>query len=107
LSFSIGLHNKDLNLLKKIQSYFGLGHLSKSGLELTKYRVQSVNDLRVIINHFDKYPLITEKQKDYLLFKRVVNLINNKEHLTIEGLLQILAIKARAASEVSSVVLAT
>ena len=58
------------------------------------YLVQSIKDLAVIINHFDKYSLITKKQADYLLFKMAVNLINNKEHLTMEGLPKFVAIKA-------------
>lgn len=41
-----------------------------------------------------KYPLITQKYADYLLFKQAVLLILNKEHLTLEGLEKIVAIKA-------------
>jgi hypothetical protein len=38
-----------------------------------------------IIDFFDKYPLITQKLADYLLFKQVFEMIKNKEHLTIKG----------------------
>lgn len=48
----------------------------------------------MIIDHFDKYPLLTQKQADFKLFKQVVELMNRKEHLTIEGLHKIVAIKA-------------
>ena len=58
------------------------------------YRVNSVENLLVILNHFDKYPLITQKCADLQLFKQVVMLIRNKEQLTMEGLQKILAIKA-------------
>lgn len=58
------------------------------------YSVQSIKDLAVIIDHFDKYPLITKKGADYLLFKMAVNLMKNKEHLTMEGLRKIVAIRA-------------
>jgi len=47
-----------------------------------------------VIKHFDKYPLISFKLADYLLFKEVVNMIQLKEHLTVEGLEKIVAIKA-------------
>jgi len=47
-----------------------------------------------IIPHFDKYPLKTKKFSDYLLFKKVVGMMRQKEHLTIEGLHKIVAIKA-------------
>lgn len=32
--------------------------------------------------YFDKYPLISQKWVDYILFKDAILLIKNKEHLT-------------------------
>jgi hypothetical protein len=61
---------------------------------MIQYRVSSVKDLQVVIDHFDKYPLITQKLADYLLFKRAFELVKRKEHLTTKGLKQIVAIKA-------------
>ena len=46
------------------------------------------------MNHFDKYPLLTNKQSDYLLFKQVVNDMEKGKHLTVEGLNKIVSIKA-------------
>lgn len=59
-----------------------------------QFRVSSIKDLKMIIKHFDSYPLITNKQADFLLFKQAVNLIENKEHLTHKGLLELVGIKA-------------
>jgi hypothetical protein len=42
----------------------------------------------------DKYPLITQKQANFELFKQVVEMLSHKEHLTIEGIHKIIAIKA-------------
>ena len=94
-SFEIVLTKKDLFVLKKIKSYFGVGgyYISRTNSSYVYY-VQSIKDLAVIINHFDKYPLITQKRADYLLFKMAVNLIKNKQHLTKEGLGKIVGIKA-------------
>lgn len=64
LSFQIGslLHEKDLALLKLINSYFDVGSITKLGKESSfQYRVQSIKDLKVIVAHFDNYPLITQK----------------------------------------------
>lgn len=58
------------------------------------YYVSSVKELNKIIHHFDKYPLATQKQADYELFKQALKIIESKEHLTQEGLRKILAIKA-------------
>jgi sRNA-binding regulator protein Hfq len=93
-SFSLVLHKKDLRILYSIKKYFRVGNVFSRKDDTCVYLVQSVKDLAVIIDHFDKYPLITQKQADYLLFKMAVSLINNKEHLKEEGLRKILAIKA-------------
>jgi hypothetical protein len=80
-------------LLEQIKSYFGVGEIYKQGEDAHVYRVSSVKDLAVIVRHFDKYPLITQKQADYLLFKRAFEIISRKEHLTEDGLRKIVAIK--------------
>ena len=95
LVFKITLHQRDKALLERIKSYFcDVGSIYKNGPQTIEYKVHSIKDLLIIIEHFDKYPLITKKQIDYLLFKQVFNLINEKEHLTIEGLQKIIAIKS-------------
>jgi len=95
--FQIELSKKDLDLLKKIKSFFGVGNIIErkmSGRESIKYRIQSIKDLKVIINHFDKYQIISKKRSDYELFKKAINCINEKKHLTIEGVREIVSIKA-------------
>jgi LAGLIDADG endonuclease len=93
--FQISLHVRDLPLLLKIQRYFGgIGSVSVSG-NLAFYSVSSVKDLvKFIIPHFFKYPLLTQKGADFILFKQVVELMENRAHLTIEGFNKIIAIKA-------------
>ena len=44
--------------------------------------------------HLEKYPLLTQKAADFILFKETVELMNTKAHLYIEGLNQIVNIKA-------------
>jgi hypothetical protein len=51
-------------------------------------------ELLILIEHFDKYPLITKKAKDFLCFKKAIFLIKNKEHLTKQGLLKLVSLKA-------------
>ena len=92
--FSIALHNKDITILEAIQRTFKVGKIYKHGINSMQYRVSSLKDLQVILEHFDQYPLITKKQEDYLLFKQAINLIINKEHLSFTGLLKLVSIKA-------------
>lgn len=93
-SFQIGLHVKDLPLLEQIQSYFGVGKITKLGAESVQFRATSLEDLIIIVKQFDGYPLLTRKQSDYLLFKEVINLMKEGKHLTLEGLKRIVSIKA-------------
>jgi len=52
-------------------------------------------DLRVVLDYFDRYPLITHKLGDYKLFKQAFHIMDNKEHLTIEGIKALVGIKAK------------
>ena len=96
LVFSISLKKADKAILDRIQCFFGVGKIKYGKNDDTfSYYVSNIKDLReVIIPHFLKYPLITQKQADFELFKSVAELINNKEHLTIEGLQKIVNIRA-------------
>lgn len=95
-SFSIELHGKDLALLKQVQSFFAVGSIrvrTKNGCVV--YSVYSLEALtNIIIPHFNKYPLLTQKRADFYLFKSVIELMNKKEHLTMEGLHKIVSIRA-------------
>jgi hypothetical protein len=72
----------------------GVGKIYKHGGDSCIYKVSSKKDLAVILDHFDKYPLLTQKRADFLLFKRIIELMKNKAHLTKEGLRKIIEIKA-------------
>ena len=79
-----------------IKKFFEVGSITNHKAQALQYRVSSIKDLAKIIDHFDKYPLITQKLGDYFLFKEVFNIINRKEHLMIEGLQSIINIRASA-----------
>jgi hypothetical protein len=85
------------------------------------YIYKIVKDLGVIIEHFDKYPLITQKLAEpqgrplppYILFKKAsrqgaaacfasLELIKQKEHLTKEGLQKFAGIKPSLNSGLSA-----
>jgi hypothetical protein len=53
-----------------------------------------LSDLVCIIDHFNSYPLKTQKHADFLLFKKAFNVISNKQHLTIIGLHKLISIRA-------------
>lgn len=89
-------------MLELIKTSLEVGQISKHGRDSIELRASSVKDLLVIIDHFDKYPLITQKLADYILFKRVLELMNSQEHLILEGLNKVVAIKASINKGLSS-----
>jgi len=92
LKFQIGLHKKDKDLLYLIKDYFGVGEVYNDREHL-KFSIHSIKDLQLVIEHFDKYPLITQKSVDYILWQQAYNIILNKKHLTFNGFNQLLSIK--------------
>lgn len=96
LKFQLGLHTKDLNLLYQLQQYLGgIGTIYLAqNRERVSYSISSIENLNKLIIHFEKYPLLTQKAADLLLFKQALKLVNNRAHLTVEGLNELINIKA-------------
>lgn len=91
------MHERDRVLVQSISNYFkGIGYVTKpNNLSTVEFRVSTLKDIvDVIIPHFDNYPLITKKRSDYELFKKIILLMLNKEHNTLEGLHKIVNIRA-------------
>jgi hypothetical protein len=92
------MHEIDRALIENISKYFNnVGYISKPNEKnlTVEFRVSTLKDLiETILPHFDKYPLKTKKHVDFLLFKDIVLLMENKEHSSLEGILKIVNLKA-------------
>lgn len=91
----MGLH-RDISLLLQLQQFLGgIGSIYKNPIKnMVNYIISSKKDLISLIIHLEKYPLLTQKGADFLLFKKVIKLMNEKAHLSNEGLYQIVNFKA-------------
>ena len=59
------------------------------------HKVRNLDEIiKIIVPHFEKYPLITQKQADFILFKNIVELMSKGEHLNNNGLTKIISLKA-------------
>lgn len=59
------------------------------------FYVQSFANLTsVIIPHFNKYPLLTNKRADFIIFTNIIKLLNDKEQATMVGLQKIINMRA-------------
>jgi LAGLIDADG endonuclease len=83
-----------MSLLKAIQNTLGMGKINKCGKKAVIYAVESIKEIPMILNHFDKDPLITHKLSDYFIFKQCFEIIKQGEHLTERGLLEIIRLKS-------------
>lgn len=93
--FQIKLHIRDLPILENIKLYFkNAGNITTTSTS-ANYRITSLKEIvEIVIPHFDKYPLITQKKADYILYKKGIDLISSKKHLTPKGLQEFVNIKA-------------
>ena len=66
--FQINIHKKDLVILESLKLFWGLGKIYIQK-ESCSYFVNSIEELIVIIKHFDNFPLITKK-------KQILNSLN-------------------------------
>ena len=95
--FQICLNHRDSLILYQLQEFFGgKGTICPDNkANAIKYSVDSLKDLTtIIIPHFKKYPLITPKATDFILFEQIVELTNKGAHLTLDGLQQIINLKS-------------
>lgn len=93
LRFTLTQHERDILLIKNIQEYFACGVISNPARSVN-FVVNSFKDIhKVIIPFFDKYPLQSTKRLDYTDFLVAFNLMQNKAHLTAEGVEKFLLIK--------------
>ncbi|KAG2189659.1 hypothetical protein INT45_004887 [Circinella minor] len=88
--FTLTQHIKDKPLLEEIKSELGVGFISTSR-DAVNYSVSSVPQIKnKILPLFEQSPLRAGKLESYLIFKKVVEMMENKEHLTKEGLAKII-----------------
>ena len=86
--FNIAQHNKDLDLIKKINLDLfeneGQFYNYKSDCRIVFSNLIKIN--KYIIPHFKKYPLMNRKELEFMIWCQIIKMIEKKEHLTIEGL---------------------
>lgn len=88
LRFRITMLSNEIELLNMVKDFYSCGHLDiddKRGTITFAIRdIKSIND--IVIPHFTNYPLRGTKHLDFLSFKKALDIINCKKHLTKEGI---------------------
>jgi len=95
--------------LEEIKNFFVVGTIIKrvkKGNPTAIYSVQSISALKhVILPHFNKYNLLTQKKEDFRLFSLVVDMLYDNQHKNEEGLNKILSYKASMGKGLSKTLL--
>ena len=91
--FVVSQGEKSLASLELIKKYFGSGYIIRNNRHdnhheaMMKYCVRSIADLKEkIIPFFDQHQLKTYKRNDFKVFKKIVQIIFDKKHLSQKGL---------------------
>jgi hypothetical protein len=97
LRFRITQHSRDKELIISLVNYLDCGNVSEKQKQspILDFQITKFEDLiEKVIPFFQKYPILGVKAKDFSDFCKVAELMQNKAHLTAEGLDQIRKIKA-------------
>ena len=91
-SFSASQNEDRAQILFLMQKVFGCGFIRRDYSDKTlKYEVRSSDEvIKKIIPHFEKYPLLSDKQKDFEFFKQVCFLMQRNLHREKNGLEKIM-----------------
>ena len=86
--FRIVQHERDIKVLHEIQRILGVGQVTRNHGDRFEVRVRGMKNLKKLIDFFDEHPLHTIKKKNFEIFSEIITLMDQKAHLTIEGLNQ-------------------
>jgi hypothetical protein len=86
-SFSVSQNYDRAEPLFIMQKYFGCGFMRDGKSDRTiKYEVRKLDDLlEKVIPHFENFPLLSAKQRDLELLKKVCLLMKRDKHITSKG----------------------
>ena len=93
-TFKIGQDYKDIYILYDLKNYFNVGDITIHKKEARLEIKGTENAIKYLIPHFNKYPQLSKKQIDYLLWKDIINILHSKQHLTLEGFIECLSLKS-------------
>jgi hypothetical protein len=94
--FTVVQHQRDVQILHALKSYFGCGVVRCNHGDRMAWRVRKLEHLLdVILPFFERHPLKTKKRMDFEKFRRIVIEMQRKRHLTVDGIEEIRRIAAQ------------
>ena len=91
--FRVVQHKRDIQLLHALKKYFKGGVVRVNHDDRYEFRVRNLQVLHdIIVPFFEKYDLCTKKKLDFIKFRKIIRYMNQKKHLTREGIIDIIRI---------------
>ena len=88
--FTVVQHKQDVQLLYSLKRFFGCGVVRVNHGDRMAFRVRDIKHLsETIVSFFERYPLKSKKKLDFLKFRKILILMNRKEHLSKDGVVRI------------------
>ena len=90
-SFSASQNHDRAEVLALMKQYFGCGFIRPDRSDKTlKFEIRSVRELtEKVIPHFEKFPSLSSKRRDFQIFAEICRRMLRKEHLTTSGFREI------------------
>lgn len=94
VSLSFNVSQKDAKIPKLFQEILGCGTIRYRKDGVCYFEVRKFSDLQnKVIPFFDHFSLKSKKMNDYNSFKIIAGIVSRKEHLTVGGMKELLAIR--------------
>ena len=100
--FRVVQHKRDEKLLYRLKSYFGFGEVTVNHDDRKEFRIRGLENLNKIVEFFKNNPLQTSKERNFEIFSEIIGMMNNKEHLSEEGLHRIAKLAAKMNRQIKS-----
>lgn len=84
--FTVVQHQRDVDILYSLKSYWQCGVVRKNHGDRMCYRVRKLDDLHSkIIPYFERHPLKTKKHVEFLKFRDIVRRLVDQHHVDALG----------------------
>ena len=87
--FRVVQHRRDINVLRVMQSFFDCGSVVVNNGDRMELRVRGLDNLKKVVEFFERNPLRTKKRNDFRKFAQAVRIIDRGQHLTAAGLREV------------------
>ena len=93
--FTVVQHERDVQILYALKKFFGCGVVRINHGDRWAFRVRGIEHLaQRVVPFFEKHSLKTKKNVEFKKFRKIIALMQKKEHLKPEGIKQIQTIAA-------------